>query len=363
MTMPALLMINDMFFEQSPDDGCVDNYWLNPNIKIMTGGFSINQPSTIKITVHNHSFQNMQLNLVEATVCALNTIHGFNTDSILPSLAVSPNKLSFEGPDLITSSTQDYTLGPWTPTQEDGDYLAGLRGAVFDKTIDGIDLHVCVFAVCTGQQLNGTSDGTFPNWGVVGDKFCTDRHHGQLNTTLHRTQNKLTATVAFFAGLGPGRGGGGGGGGGGGNAKVFLREQVFDPQAHQGLVEMIRLAGLVDLPIQPAPVPARVAGIARFRSVGERIEQKAEEILDEAREVLEHLRGHWADEDDEGDPGTPRNVVTLQLAPGELKPLLLKVAFDKDDPLGAVHVFDVVQLNQDGTRGGFRLATINTPAE
>ena len=145
--------------------------------------------------------------------------------------------------------------------------------------------------------------------------------------------------------------------------KVFLREQVFEPQADQGLVGMIRRAGLDGLPIQPAPVPARVAGIARFPGVGERIEQKAEEIVKEAREGLEHLRGHWADQDDESDPGTPRNVLTLHLAPGELQPLLLKVALDKDDPLGAVHVFDVIQLNQDGTRGGFRLATIHTPAE
>jgi hypothetical protein len=99
------------------------------------------------------------------------------------------------------------------------------------------------------------------------------------------------------------------------------------------------------------------------RSVVGRIEQKVEEIVDEGCEVLEHLRGHWSDEDDESDPGTPRNVVALRFAPGELQRLQLKVALDKEEPLGAVHVFDVVQLNQDGTRGGFRLATINTPAE
>jgi len=87
--------------------------------------------------------------------------------------------------------------------------------------------------------------------------------------------------------------------------KVFLREQVFEPQADQSLVGMIRRAALDGLPIQPAPVPARVAGIARFRGVGERIEQKPEEIVKEAREGLEHLRGHWANQDDERNPGTP----------------------------------------------------------
>jgi hypothetical protein len=53
---------------------------------------------------------------------------------------------------------------------------------------------------------------------------------------------------------------------------VFLREQLFDPQTDQGLVEMIRRAGLDRLPIQAALVPARVAGIARARSVAARIE-------------------------------------------------------------------------------------------
>jgi hypothetical protein len=73
------------------------------------------------------------------------------------------------------------------------------------------------------------------------------------------------------------------------SSELRLREPVFDPQAHRGVVEMIRLAGLGHLPIQPALLPARVAGIARFRSVVKRIEQKVEEIVDEGREVFEHL--------------------------------------------------------------------------
>ena len=201
------------------------------------------------------------------------------------------------------------------------------------------------------------NDGAAMDWTTLDPtSFCSDQHHGQHNTSLQKTPvNQLAFTIPFYSPAPrPDQGGIG---------KVFVREPVFDPQAHKGVVEMIRLAGLGHLPIQPALLPARVAGIARFRSVVERIEQKVEEIVDEGREVLEHLRGHWSDEDDESDPGTPRNVVTLRFAPGELQRLQLKVALNKEEPLGAVHVFDVVQLNQDGTRGGFRLATINTPAE
>jgi hypothetical protein len=303
----------------------------------------------------------------------LNTSSDFNSKSILPSLRGSPNPLVFSyvsdadrtywlapGQSTIPPGRTPIVLGSWTPTAADIDVFKSVDGWEFEQDVSQ-DLHVCVLAQCDGS-LPPSSDGT-ANDGKVGDwadlalastSFCADIHHAQLNTTLHRTLSKNALTLPFYAGIGPQKREQGG------TTKVFLREEAFEPQADHGLVEMIRRAGLGGLPIQPAIVPARVAGIARFRSAAKRIEQRAEEIT---HEVLEHLRGRWAEEDDESNPGTPRNVLTLQLAPGELLPLLMKVAFDKDDPLGTVHVFDVIQLNQDGTRGGFRLATIHTPAE
>jgi hypothetical protein len=335
-------------------------FWFNPNIQISTGVLKVDEPATISLTVTNTSqFQSAQLNYAEATVCALNTLHSFNKDSILPSLKIS-NPLSFGPAEVLIAPGESYkiTLGPWTPTENDIAYFDTVKGAEFQELTNKRDLHACIFANCAGSfpQSNVLHDG-YPigNWAdVINPNFCADKHHGQLATMLHRTFNHNVLAIPFYAGVA--------GGGQGGVGKVVLREPVFNPQADQGLVEMIGLAGLCSLPIQPALVPARVAGIARFRSIVDRIEQKAEKITDEALEALEHLRRNWAYEDDESDPGTPRNVVTLQLAPGELLPLLLKVAFDKDDPLGAVHVFDVVQINEDGTQGGFRLATINTPS-
>jgi hypothetical protein len=351
--------------------GCSGDFWNNPNIKISTGVLNAGHAATIKLTIQNTNERfEVRVNHAEAIVCALNTMNHFTADTILPSLrppfvnplVVRNDKSPF--PDDLTIAPAGsivVTLGPWTPTGFDLDYFDN-TGTFLDPKSKK-DLHACVFAFCNGSwpppsddTTPGNFDGTAVNWATFDDyTFCADQHHGQHNTTLHRTLNQSALTVPFYAGIAGGRDGD--------IAKVFQRERAFDPQVHRDLVEMISLAGLDSLPIQPALLPARVAGIARFRSTVERIDQKVEEIVNEAREALEHLQGHWADEDEESDPGTPRNVVTLQLAPGKLQPLLLKVALDKDDPLGAVHVFDVVQLNKDGTRGGFRLATINTPAE
>jgi hypothetical protein len=383
-----------LYLAENPDNPCAVNFWSNPNIQVSGGMFTVDQQARISLIVHNTgitpngpSYQPARVNGVQAVVCALNTHPGFDPRLILPSLRNSVPLVWRNKPDDRTYDLQNgqsteppsypyIVLPPWTPTAEDVAFFEHIPGVAFglppffgDLSIRE-DLHVCVYANCNGScapanepvpdaQEDGKPLETISDWDKAlaggSGSFCSDRHHGQLNTTLARTMNKNALTLRFYSGVGKLEKRG--------TVKVFLREQVFEPQADQGLVEMIRRAGLTSLPIQPALVPARVAGIARFPSVAERIEQKAEEIVDEAREAFEHLRGHWADEDDESDPGTPRNVLTLQLAPGELQPLLMRVAFDKDDPLGTVHVFDVIQLNQDGTRGGFRLATIHTPAE
>lgn len=360
--------------------GCSANFWIPPDFKKPTATgiavspsvFKVGIPSEISLIIANTGqFQTALVNNAQAVVCALNTSHDFNPNLILPSLkTLNPLNLINSAKDKSgagqiapggrSNPPGDPSGGPFiivgrfTPTDADLAFLASVPGAAFEGT--NRDLHCCVLANCVGSappsdDTTLITEGAIVDWatalGLGSMGFCSDTHHAQFNTTLARTLNNNSLTVKFFAGVGPQKREDG-------PTKVFLREQVFEPQADQGLVEMIRRAGLDGLPIQPALVPARVAGIARF---------KAEGIVEEAREALEHLRGHWADEDDESDSGTPRNVLRLQLAPGEVQPLLVKVAFDRDDPLGAVHVFDVIQLNEDGTRGGFRLATIHTPAE
>jgi hypothetical protein len=344
--------------------GCGGNFWVNPNIMISTGIFNVAQPTTISVSISNNSGEQVRVNGVQVTVCAWNTMHGFNSASILPSLQ-SGNGLSWDNvfpfPNdvvLPPNGTTTISLPSWTPQASDIHHFDNVPGAAFEN-ITKTSLHCCIFANCLGSfpPVNTgavTDDGALVTWSnaVVGN-FCADTHHGQHNISLHRLVNQRRITIPFYAGLAGEREIG--------SANVFLREIIFDPRTDAVTMDLIQRAGLGALPVQAAPVPATGAGLARFRSVAKRVEEKVEEVADEIKEGIEHLAGHWSYEDDENDSQTPQSVLTLNLSANELHPLLLKVAFDKDDPVGAVHVFDVVQANSDGSRGGFRLATINAP--
>ncbi len=344
--------------------GCGGNFWFNGNIAISTGVLNVGQPTTISITVKNTDDVPVRLNDVQATVCAFNTMHSFNSAAILPSLQLTnplvwDNTFPFPN-DLVIAAGGSTTvqLPAWTPQASDIHHFDNVPGAAFEN-LPKTSLHVCIFANCTGSfpPVNTgavTDDGALVNWNsAVSGSFCSDTHHGQLNTSLHRLSNQFHMSIPFYAGSAGEREIG--------KAKVFLREVAFDASAQPELMAMIKRAGFGALPIQPAAVPARVAGLARFRGVVERVKEKLSEVADEIKEGAEHLIGHWAYEDDENDPQTPRSVLTLNLTANALQPLLLKVAVDKDDAVGTVHVFDVVQANANGTRGGFRLATINAP--
>ncbi len=343
--------------------GCGGNFWFNPNITISTGLLNAAQSTTISVKVTNTAGESVRLNHVQVTVCAFNTLHSFNSTSILPSLT-SGNGLNWDNvfpfpTDVVIPAGGSFTVPlNWTPQTGDIHHFDNVAGAAFEN-ITKTSLHACIFANCSGSfppVMTGavTDDGTALSWNSAAfGTFCTDTHHGQHNVSLHRLASQLHIAIPFYAGLAGGRKSG--------IAKVFLREATFNPRTDPELLDMIQRAGLGALPIQPAPTPARVAGLTRFRGAMQRLEEGLSEAAGEIKEGVEHLMGHWADEDDENDPQTPRNVLTLDLSPNSLMPLLLKVAVDKGDPVGAVHVFDVVQSNSDGTRGGFRLATINAP--
>lgn len=344
--------------------GCGGNFWVNPNIAVSTGVLNVGQPTTISVTISNTYGDQVRLNGVQVTVCAWNTMHGFNSASILPSLQ-SSNGLSWDNTfpfpnDVVIppGGTTTISLPSWTPQASDIHYFDNVLGAAFEN-ITKTSLHACIFANCLGsfppvQTGQVTDDGALVTWSnaVVGN-FCADTHHGQHNISLHRLATQRHITIPFYAGLAGEREVA--------NAKIFLREVAFDPIGDRALIDIIHRAGFGALPLQPAPVPARVAGLARFRSATERVKEEVSEVVEEIKEGVEHLLGHWAYEDDENDPQTPRSVLTLNLTVNALHPLLLKVAVDKDDPVGAIHVFDVIQANSDGTRGGFRLVTINAP--
>lgn len=344
--------------------GCGGTFWNNLNIGISTGNLNVGQPTTISVTVTNVGTENVRVNGVQATVCALNTITGFNSATILPSLTgPNLNRLEFDnvGPfpnpnDIVIApnGSQPIPLPQWTPTANDIHHFDNVPGAAFDLP-QKLTLHACVFANCLGswppvQTGQVTDDGQLFNWNSISNNFCSDTHHGQHNTTLHRLANQRIMVVPFYAGMmGEGR-------------LVPLKLTVAEVAQHgtvdPAILDAIQRAGLGGLPIAAATTPAKTAGIAEFRGVAERIRHIFEEIGDEIHETFEHLRGNLGFEDDETDDPAPRPVREVRVVPTEAHPLLLKVEFDAGEPVGTVHVFDVTQEDSSGTRGGYRLATV-----
>ncbi|HEY7338899.1 MAG TPA: hypothetical protein VH639_28680 [Bryobacteraceae bacterium] len=346
--------------------GCGGTYWNNSNIGISTGNLNVAQPTTISVRVtNNSSTETVRVNGVQASVCALNTLTGFNSASILPSLSGPnlnllefDNVFPFPGDVVIPPNGQQIiSLPQWTPASNDIHHFDNVPGAQFDLP-QKLTLHACVFANCfgswppqSGGQVN--DDGQFFNWNSISNAFCGDTHHAQHNTTLHRLANQLGLIVPFYAGAtGEGR-------------LIPLKLTVAEVPQTGGIdpliLEKIRLAGLGGLPIAPATAPAKVAGVAEFRGVAERIRHVFEELGDEIREGFEHLRGNLGFEDDETDDPSPQAVREVRVVPNEVHPLLLKADFVGNEPIGIVHIFDVTQEDPSGARGGFRLATVLAP--
>lgn len=322
--------------------GCSGNFWTNPNITASTGMLNVARPAVISIVVRNTGGERVRINAVQATVCAWNTLHSFNSASILPSLAMH-NGLTWDNvfpfPDdvvLQPGGSVAIELPSWTPQSSDIHHFDSVPGAAFED-LTKTNLHACVFANCLGSHppvMTGEviDDGARINWGnVVGaTNFCADTHHGQHNLSLQRLKTQMKRiTVPFYAGLGVGQTSS--------EARVSVTQVRFDPKRHPAIVEMIERDGLAELPVHVAERPATVAGLARFRSEPGR--------------------------DGEGEFGegvSPQ--LDLKLSPMELVPLMLKLEADAGET-GAVHIFDVVQVNSDDTKGGFRLAAICVPDE
>jgi len=215
--------------------GCGGNFWFNGNIAISTGVLNVAQPTTISITVKNTNDVPVRLNDVQATVCAFNTLHSFNSAAILPSLKLTnplvwDNTFPFPN-DLVIPAGGSATvqLPTWTPQAGDIHHFDNVPGAAFEN-LPKTSLHVCIFANCTGSfppVMTGavTDDGALVNWNsAVSGSFCSDTHHGQLNTSLHRLSNQFHMSIPFYAGSAGEREFG--------KAKVFLREVAFDAPAH-----------------------------------------------------------------------------------------------------------------------------------
>ncbi len=107
--------------------------------------------------------------------------------------------------------------------------------------------------------------------------------------------------------------------------------------------------------MQPATSDPRDFGLHKYSP---RCEGYLAEIICEAEECFEDLI-----ETVEGRPDCERHGrrIKLNLPPNGLQPLLLQIEIDGGEPVGTVHVFDIVQTETSGRRGGIRVGAVVIP--
>jgi hypothetical protein len=111
-----------------------------------------------------------------------------------------------------------------------------------------------------------------------------------------------------------------------------------------------------NLPLLPATSAPLGLGLRKNRHSCEgwlaRIVCEAEELIEDLIEVVEGR----PDED-----GRRGRRIKLSFPPHGLQSLLMQTELDASEPPGTVHVFDIVQTEASGRRGGIRVATVAVP--
>jgi hypothetical protein len=339
---------------------CNGQPWLNPNISVNTGTFNAGKPSNISLTVSNFGPEPVRLNSLRATVCAANTLHGFNAQSILPSLRNSnpllyDNVFPFPAPDYIIppGGSQTVTLPTWTPTGADVNSFANVAGTLFDDPLTKLSLHACIFASCSGSWPATrsdppgavTDDGSLISWNNAAFKnFCNDVHHAQRNVVVKRLKGQMIAKIAFLSGSCSSEDM---------EARVRVREVPFSMEEHRDLQEMIRSAGLPHESLAPAEFPAASISIAELTPDAGRVSTAGRSLIFSFLAFFRAILGLPPAEPVEG-----RKVESARFKPMELRPFALSIQPDPEDRAGTVRLFDIVQSNNDGTRGGLRVVTV-----
>lgn len=312
---------------------CAPDYWVNTNIEVstfpsMAPGITVGSQAAIQVNVNNNSASDTVTPIaLQWVACALNTASGLTAAGIMPSLKPNGRSLALGQPLPPHSGT--FATASWIPPASDFQYFFGSSSPWVWEDLQHTKLHVCVFANVYGTDSNGAPDGTsIPDWtamGAISGNFCADPHHGQLNTVLQKVSGQMPRVhVPFFAGAAgkelesP--------------AQISVLERRLNDRIERSVLAQIAREELDGVWPRPATQAAKLAG-----------------IIPVARK-----------EDREQYYRTPKAVVDVKLRGHEIHPHVLTLELDKHEPAGTVHVFDVVQTNGDGKRGGFRLITIST---
>lgn len=322
---------------------CAGSYWLNSAIDVQTipsgADFNVGQQASITVQLVNLSkTDTVTVDDLQVAVCAITSAGQFLPQGMMPSI---PNGLSGAGPFPITPSGGAFQAYTWTPQVSDIHFFLN-NGSWLWEDPSRLTLHVCVFANAYGTSPDPANPaGTVPegavyDWQQVGaTAFCSDQHHGQPNSALHRVAGQFLILLPFlagFAGKEPET-----------RATISVFERTLDEEALAYALAELERAGLGDLHARPAMAPSKLLGIAPVRRAHDPDSPGADP------------------QDFEDVDTTPREAVDLLIRADEVRPMQLTIELNEDEEAGSVHVFDVEQINGDGTSGGFRFITFTAP--
>ena len=343
-------------------------WWTNENIQLSgssLGPTSARVGDTVSIQVgvqgvtdQGHTEEGKILH-VQAWVCYPNTVPG-RAGPLVPSMMSGPTpaKDLTGSPVTIFGSAQsgDYqSPGPsYTQFTLDNSWSPQAGDIIPPNT----DAHCCILATCQGiadvNNEGGVQVGLFvPGANLLPIDICSDPHEGQTNITIlplsghHRRGGLLLGDFAFLAGA----------------ANRDTRAQIAvevrslaQPNGIEpGVLRVLQAGPWKSLPLRPAVSEPRGLGL---RKNNHKCEGWLAKIICEAEEFFEDLI-----ELVEGRPDDDRRgrLIKLTLPPNGIQPLLMQTEIDASEPTGTVHVFDIVETEASGRRGGIRVATIVVP--
>lgn len=393
---------------QPPDEGvrtglCTTSrnppFWTNQSIQLTNTSFGspstsakVGDSATVQVTLYagqGDSFTNF-IQTIQAWVCYPNTIPGdpnqFNQNVVVPSM--NPNFPGFHNPpswtgsQYITASVQpdvpeDYvgpptsegSLGPlpgltpaWQPIAED--ILSAPPGLQ-----DQNEVHACIIVTSSGtsdetsdtQQPVGFSVPA-PGYNPSGVDVCGDGHAGQLNIHIvgtgpggHHRGRVRAAGLAFLSGRAAAERGK--------KLSVSVNPVIQTGRIDPAVLKYLQAGPYGTLPLKPSNMAPVSFGLlknshALHHSWLCRFFKEIEEELKQVGEDIEHLLA--------GTPlpshKQPQQSISVTSPSSGIYPLLFHAQFDPTETVGNVHVFDVVQTDdQTGKQGGIRIAAVIAP--
>ena len=386
---------------QPPDEGdrtnlCTVNrnppFWTNQSIQLANTSFGSPSSSakvgdnvTVQVALYagqGTSYTNI-IQSIQAWVCYPNTLPGnqFNLNTVVPSMnanfpgSQSPPK--WTGNQYITASLQpdvpDDYVGPagssatlpgllpaWTPIAADiMNAPAGLQGQN--------EVHCCI--VVTSSGTSDASGDTQPVGYQVpapasapdGVNVCGDGHAGQLNIQIigimpgghmrHRP-----AGLAFLSGLA------------GRDVRkaeisVAVAQVAQNEHIDPSVLKFLKAGPYGKLPLKPSKTSPVSFGLMKNGHAMRHgwLSRFFKEIAEELEETVEEIDRMFTGTSMPS-PKLPQKSITVAVPSSGIYPLLFHAQFDPHEPVGSVHVFDVIQIDkQTGRRGGMRIAAVIVP--